>query len=101
MKEELLSSYNLIISNKLKKYNVYELITMYNTNKDKRFRNLACDIIKEIYVDLKNATNHNLNKHEKDSINSGDYYSERNRSKREVLSGLDSTGKFSSNFPEL
>lgn len=101
MKEELLQNYNKIISIKLKKYNVYELIAMWNNNGDARFLNLACDIIKEIYIDLKKSTNKNLLKFQKDNLQSGDYFSAKTQEKLNILSDLDSSLSLQKNFPEL
>lgn len=72
--KEYLEQYNKIISNKIKHFGVYELIDLWGKTKDDRFKNLAVEIIKEIYNDLLTATNKEYCKLHNNSLNYGDFY---------------------------
>lgn len=76
---QYLEQYNQIVSNKLKTKGVYELIELWNKTEDTRFKNLAKEIIREIYVDLYNITNKRHSDYMKDNLYSNDYYSKKKR----------------------
>lgn len=86
--DKYLEYYNKVVSNKLKTYGVYELIDLWNKTKDTRFRKLASDIIKEIYLDLYNITNKNYFDYMRNAKYSNQYYSERTQNQLGMLSKL-------------
>lgn len=85
---QYLEQYNQIVSNKLKTKGVYELIELWNKTEDTRFKNLAKEIIREIYVDLYNITNKRHSDYMKDNLYSNDYYSKKTQNKLEMLDKL-------------
>lgn len=76
-KQEALEKYNKIVSNKFKTNGIYELIELWNTTGDKRFKDLASEIVSEIFQSLWNKTNSDYAKYYNDAIYSGDFYNDR------------------------
>ena len=76
-KQEALEKYNKIVSNKFKMNGIYELIELWNTTGDKRFKNLASEIVSEIFQSLWNKTNSDYAKYYNNEIYGVDFYKER------------------------
>ena len=76
-KQEALEKYNKIVSIKFKINGIYELIELWNNTGDKRFKDLASEIVSEIFQSLWNKTNSDYAKYYNDAIYSGDFNKER------------------------
>lgn len=99
--EKYLEQYNQIVSDKLKTYGVYELIELWNKTEDTRFKKLASEIIKEIYVDLYNITNKRYFDYMKNHKYSNDYYSKKTQNRLEMLNKLTLDFNMKTKYQEL